>query len=65
MKKLLVVIIMTGILFACKMEQDEYDADQKAYKECVKNEPSMDDCVFDYVKYLPEQYQKEMENNND
>ena len=52
-----------GITTACKQspqEIDEYEADQKAYQECIENEPSMDDCTFNYVKYLPEDVLKEM-----
>ena len=42
-------------------EKDEYEADHEAYTECIENEPSVDDCVYDYVKYLPKEYQEQLE----
>ena len=42
-------------------EKDEYDADHEAYTKCIENEPNMDDCVYDYVKYLPENIQGDMD----
>lgn len=41
--------------------KDEYDADHEAYTKCIENEPSVDDCVYDYVKYLPKEYQEQLE----
>ena len=64
MKKVLLALIFVSILGACtlsKQEQDEYDADHEAYTECIENEPNMDDCVYDYVKYLPENIQEDMD----
>ena len=52
-----------GITTACRQnaqEIDEYEADQKAYKECIETEPYVDDCVYNYVKYLPEDIRKDM-----
>lgn len=60
MKKLLLAILSIVILNGCT-RMDEYDADHKAYQKCLEMEPYIDD----YVKYLPEHIQKEMENNND
>ena len=64
MKKVLLALISISMLSACtlsKQEQDEYDADHEAYIKCIENEPSMDDCVYDYVKYLPKEYQEQLE----
>jgi hypothetical protein len=64
MKKVLLALISLSMLSACtlsKQEQDEYDADHEAYTKCIENEPSIDDCVYDYVKYLPEEYQEQIE----
>ena len=62
MDKVLLALMSVSMLSACTLNnQDEYDADHKAYTECIENEPSMDDCVYDYVKYLPEDIQEEME----
>ena len=64
MKKVLLALIFVSILSACtltKQEQDEYYADHEAYTKCIENEPSMDDCVYDYVKYLPKEYQEQLE----
>ena len=64
MKKVLLALVSISILSACtlsKQEKDEYEADHKAYIKCIENEPSMDDCVYDYVKYLPKEYQEEMD----
>lgn len=60
MKKLLVAILSILILNGC-MQTDEYVADHKAYQKCLEIEPNIDACVYDYVKYLPENVQKEME----
>lgn len=60
MQKVLVAIAVVCILYGCK-QSDEYLADRKAYQECIENELDMDDCIFNYVKYLPENIQKEME----
>ena len=57
---LVLVLGIQGITTACKQNVDEYDADQKAYQECIENEPSIDDCVYNYVNYLPEDIKKEM-----
>ena len=68
MRTVILALVLTlgiqGITTACKQspqEIDEYEADQKAYQECIENEPSMDDCTFNYVKYLPEEYQEQLE----
>lgn len=64
MKKVLLALTMVSILGACtlsKQEKDEYEADHEAYTKCIENEPSMDDCVYDYVKYLPEDIQEQLE----
>lgn len=64
MKKVLLALVMVSILGACtlsKQEQDEYEADHEAYTKCIENEPNMDDCVYDYVKYLPKEYQEQLE----
>ena len=64
MKKLLVAILGVMILNACtltKQQEEEYEADHEAYQTCLEMEPYIDECVYDYVKYLPENIQKEME----
>ena len=64
MQKVLVAFLLTVILCSCVLssqQNDEYLADRKAYQECIENESDMDDCIFNYVKYLPENIQKEME----
>lgn len=60
MKKILVAILSVLILNGC-MQTDEYKADHEAYQKCLEMEPYIDECVYDYVKYLPENIQKEME----
>jgi len=60
MKKILVAILSILILNGC-MQTDEYDVDHKAYQKCLEMEPYIDECVYNYVKYLPENIQKEME----
>ena len=59
MKKVLVAFFIVCILCNCK-GNDEYYEDQKAYKKCIETEPSIDECIFDYVKYLPENMRKEL-----
>lgn len=64
MKKLLVAILGVMILNACtltKQQEEEYEADHKAYQKCLEMEPNIDVCVYDYVKYLPKDIQNEME----
>lgn len=61
MKNVLLAIAAIYILYGCKQRTDEYEVDQKAYKECIENEPSMDDCVYNYVEYLPENIKKELD----
>ena len=54
MKKLLVAILGVMILNACtltKQQEEEYEADHKAYQKCLEMEPYIDECVYDYVKY--------------
>lgn len=60
MKKLLLATLSIVILNGCT-QMDEYDTDHKAYQKCLEMEPYIDECVYDYVKYLPENIQKEME----
>ena len=57
---LILALLMLGFCGGCS-NFGEYAADRKAYKECIENEPNMDDCVFNYVKYLPINMQKELE----
>lgn len=61
---LMMVLTIQGITVSCKQspqEIDEYDADQKAYNECLEKENGSDDCTYDYVKYLPKEYQEQLE----
>lgn len=64
MRAVMLALVLTlgiqGITTACRYQQDEYEADQKAYQECIENEPNIDDCVYNYVKYLPENIVEEM-----
>lgn len=64
MNKLLGIILLGSILAACKLykeRQDQYYEDKQAYIKCLELEPNIDECVYSYVKYLPEEYKKEME----
>ena len=58
MKKILIVLIL-GMTIGCTA--DEYSEDKAAYRQCIEQEPNIDECVYSYVKYLPEHMQKELE----
>jgi len=60
---LIFALLMIGFCGGCStspQELEEYEADRKAYYECLQKENNSDNCTFDYVKYLPPEILKEM-----
>ena len=64
MKKIFVAILAFSILSACVSKQPavELTLEQRAYNYCITIEPDVESCLYKYVRYLPENYERWLEN---